>query len=244
VTACGLEGAFDVPPVMHPLNMEVEPTTEEILELMCADGRISWDELKRHEHGHLFEELQVSVGPRQPDCEDRLEVGADDMMRELDAAYTADGAPRAPDYPFLLIGRRAKHVVNGTGQDIEKLARLGPHNPTYLHPVDMSDLNLRDGDIVEVRSAHGAIEGVAQADDSLRRGVVSMTHAFGRNPGDAGDPRRYGANTNQLLSLTAEFDPLTGMPRMGAVPVALTVLEGVGSGPEIGAPKADHLAEA
>src|SRR5262249_37714542 len=175
-----------------------------------------------------------------------LDVGADEMMRQLAATYTAEGAPQSlpPDYPYLLIGRRAKHVVNGTGQDVEKLARLGPHNPTFLHPDDMSQLHLHGGDIVEVRAAHGPIEGVAQADDSLRRGVISMTHAFGRKPGDPRDPRLYGANTNELLSLTAEFDALTGMPRMGAVPVALTVLEGVGSRPEIPAPKAGHLAGA
>jgi anaerobic selenocysteine-containing dehydrogenase len=221
--------------------MEVEPTTEEILELMGADGRISWDELKSHPHGHLYRDLQMKVGPRQPDCDQHLEVGADEMMGELAASYMADGASRrrsaSADYPFMFIGRRAKHVVNGTGQDIEKLARLGPYNPAFLHPADMSELDLSDGDIVEIRSAHGAIEGVAQADDTIRRGVISMTHAFGRNPAELRDPRRYGANTNELLSLAAEFDPLTGMPRMGAVPVGVTVLERAGVPP--GAPLAE-----
>jgi anaerobic selenocysteine-containing dehydrogenase len=204
--------------------MEKEPTTEEILALMCADGRISWDDLKSHEHGHLYQDLRVTVGPREPGCDEHLEVGAEEMMREL----TANDAPFrsvSPDYPFLFIGRRAKHVVNGTGQDIEKLARIGPNNPAFMHPADMSELGVGDGDIVKVRSAHGAIEAVAEADESLRRGVISMTHAFGRNPGDPGDPRRYGANTNALLSLTSEFDSITGMPRMGAVPVSVTVLE-------------------
>jgi anaerobic selenocysteine-containing dehydrogenase len=247
VTACGLEGAFDVPPVVHPLNMEVEPTTDQILELMGTDGRISWEELKDHPHGHLYEDLRVQVGPRQPDCDQHLEVGAEEMMDELAANYAADGALRprsaSPEYPFLFIGRRAKHVVNGTGQDIEKLARLGPYNPAFLHPADMSELDLGDGDIVEIRSAHGAIEGVAQADDSLRRGVISMTHAFGRNPDDLRDPRRYGANTNELLSLTAEFDAFTGMPRMGAVPVGVTVLERERVAPGVRTAEAAHPAE-
>jgi anaerobic selenocysteine-containing dehydrogenase len=224
VTACGLEGAFDVPPVVHLLNMEKEPTTDEILALMCADGRISWDDLKSHEHGHLYEDLQVTVGPREPGCVDHLEVGAEEMMRELTANYVPTRFV-STDYAFLFIGRRAKHVVNGTGQDVEKLARIGPNNPAFMHPADMSELGLGDGDLVEVRSAHGAIEAVAEADESLRRGVISMTHAFGRNPDDPGDPRRYGANTNELLSLTAEFDSITGMPRMGAVPVSVTVVE-------------------
>ena len=54
----------------------------------------------------------------------------------------------------------------------------------------------------------------AAPDPSLRRGVISMTHAFGQNPADEPDPVRFGVNTNQLLSISAEFDGITGMPRM------------------------------
>ena len=49
-----------------------------------------------------------------------------------------------------------------------------------------------------------------------------MSHGFGGSPVDAEDPVGRGANTNRLLSLTAEYDRYTGMPRMGSVPVAIT----------------------
>ena len=52
-----------------------------------------------------------------------------------------------------------------------------------------------------------------------------MTHAFGQNPADKQDPVRFGVNTNQLLSISEEFDSITGMPRMGAVPVRVTRLD-------------------
>ena len=80
--------------------------------------------------------------------------------------------------------------------------------------------------LVEIRSEHGEITGVAESDPTLRRGLVSMTHGFGCNPGEPEDPRRDGANTNRLLRADVEFDPISGIPRMGAVPVALRPLPG------------------
>jgi anaerobic selenocysteine-containing dehydrogenase len=146
------------------------------------------------------------------------------MMQSLDQHYAAGRTGAAPtrEYPLVFIGRRAKHVVNGTGQDIERLRREGTYNPVFMNPSDMAKLDLTDGQGVEVRSAHGAIQGFVERDEGLRAGVVSISHAFGRNPEDPQDPQNFGANTNQLLSLSAEYDPITGMPRMGAVPVAIT----------------------
>jgi anaerobic selenocysteine-containing dehydrogenase len=206
--------------------MKKEPTTEEILAIMCSDGRISFSELTTDTHGHVYEDLRMTVGKRDPSCDQHLEVGAEPMMAELADNYrrydSAAIAALHEDYPFLLIGRRDKGFVNGTGQDIEKLTRARSYNPAYLHPDDMDDLGVIEGQLVEVRSPYGQVEGVAARDPSLRRGVVAMTHAFGQNPADEQDPVRYGVNTNQLLSISDEFDGITGMPRMGAVPVSLT----------------------
>ena len=64
---------------------------------------------------------------------------------------------------------------------------------------------------MEIRSAHDAIIGVVEADSDLRRGVVSMSHGFGGNPGETEDPRADGANTNRLLRSDVDYDPITGM---------------------------------
>jgi anaerobic selenocysteine-containing dehydrogenase len=207
----------------------MEPTTEEILEIMCSDGRMSFSELTTDTHGHVYDDLRMTVGKRAPTCDQHLEVGAQPMMAELADNYrrydSAAFAARQEDYPFLLIGRRDKGFVNGTGQDIEKLTRARGYNPVYIHPDDMDHLDVNEGQMVEIRSPYGRVEGVAARDPSLRRGVISMTHAFGQNPADEPDPVRFGVNTNQLLSISAEFDGITGMPRMGALPVSVTTVE-------------------
>jgi hypothetical protein len=77
--------------------------------------------------------------------------------------------------------------------------------------------------VVEIRSGYDAIVGIVDADADLRPGVVSMSHGFGANPGEPEDPRRDGASTNRLLRVE-DCDPITGMPRMGAVPVSVTAV--------------------
>jgi anaerobic selenocysteine-containing dehydrogenase len=84
------------------------------------------------------------------------------------------------------------------------------------------ELGLTSGDVVEIRSPHGTVVGVVESDGDLRRGVVAMSHGFGRNPGEAEDPHHDGANTNRLFRTDVDEDPITGMPRMGALPVTLS----------------------
>jgi anaerobic selenocysteine-containing dehydrogenase len=91
-----------------------------------------------------------------------------------------------------------------------------------MHPDDLARLTLAPGDMVEIRSRHGRITGFVEADASLRPGVVAMTHGFGARFGRPYDPRRDGANVNQLLSWADDQDPYHGMPRMSAVPVAVS----------------------
>ena len=48
----------------------------------------------------------------------------------------------------------------------------------------MADLELADGDLTRITSAHGQIVAVIEGEEALRPGVVSMAHGFGRNPGE------------------------------------------------------------
>jgi anaerobic selenocysteine-containing dehydrogenase len=95
------------------------------------------------------------------------------------------------------------------------------YNPAFMHPDDLARLGIASGDLVEIRSEYAAITGVAEADPDLRPGIVSMSHNFGGNPGDREDPRIDGANTNRLVRTDIEYDRYTGIPRMGALPVAI-----------------------
>ena len=144
-----------------------------------------------------------------------------------------------PELPFLLVPRRENRVINSTGRTIPGLMRGRTWNPAFLHPSDLAALGLAPGDAVEIRSEHDAVVGIVEADADLRPGVVSMSHGFGANPDEPEDPRADGASTNRLLRTDVGHDPVTGMPRMGALPVAVTPLGAVDAvGASAGAPAA------
>ena len=66
----------------------------------------------------------------------------------------------------------------------------------------------------------------------MRRGVVSITHGFGRLPADQDADvtnESVGANVNMLLSRTVDLQSISAMPRMSAVPVTITAAQAGGS---------------
>ncbi len=215
-------GHLEAPIDVIPLDMEREPTTDELLELMCRGSNIPLAEVKAQAHGHVFEQLlDLRVGPRDPDCEARLDIGNDYMLTELRSFLDRERVEVGPERPYLLIPRRENRVINSFGRSLPGLMRGRRYNPAFMHPDDLAQLGLSAGDLVSIRSEHDAVTGVVEADPDLRRGLVSMSHGFGANPDDEEDPRVDGANTNRLLRTDVEFDRVTGIPRMGALPVAV-----------------------
>ena len=49
--------------------------------------------------------------------------------------------------------------------------------------------------------------------------------ARGSDPDDDDLFRVLGANTGRLIPVDLDYDPVSGIPRMGALPVAITQLE-------------------
>jgi anaerobic selenocysteine-containing dehydrogenase len=225
VTFFGWGRHVESPPGIVDLDMQAQLTTDDIYELITRGSRISLDEVKKHPHGRIFEEVQETVHERAADCDIRLDVGNADMLRSL-AEVAADGfeAPAVDvDHPYRLVSRRANNFVNSSGRSIRKLTGDKPYNPAFLHPDDLAALKVRSGDLVRIRSRHDEIVAVVEADDALRPGVVSISHCFGGNPSedDGERVREIGSNTSRLLRVDDAYDPITGIPRMAALPVAI-----------------------
>jgi anaerobic selenocysteine-containing dehydrogenase len=214
---------LESPPVITKLDMTRRPSTDELYGLLTAGSRVPLDSVKRHPHGHVFDEVRDVVHPRDPACDARLELGNAEMLGELTQIAAEDWASRqtTPALPFRLVPRRSNQFVNSTGQSLAGLTRGKPWNPAFLHPDDLSALGLATGELARIRSRHDEIVGIVEADATLRRGVVAMTHGFGMLPSESADPRAVGANTGRLLRADDEYDPVSGIPRMGALPVAI-----------------------
>jgi anaerobic selenocysteine-containing dehydrogenase len=198
------------------------PTTDELYEMLFPGTRVPLDEVKRHEHGHVFDEgPPVYVEPRAEDCDLRLQL-ADPLVLEALRALAADDATEiSGEYPFRLISRRMKNAKNSSGLDVDALFPTRSINPAFMNPSDLAELDLTDGNEVRIRSERSWIPAVVASDDTVPSGVVSMSHAWGDGPDRDDEFREIGSCTSRLIDNERWFDPVTGMPVMTAIPVAV-----------------------
>src|SRR3546814_17042840 len=82
----------------------------------------------------------------------------------------------------------------------------------------MAERGLVNGDWIEIASDNGTIDAMVEADETIRPGVVSMSHGFGGLPED-GDYLTKGASANLLISTERDRQAINGMPRLSGIPV-------------------------
>jgi anaerobic selenocysteine-containing dehydrogenase len=229
---------FPIPgvrPVRTALDMERAPSSDELLDLLTADARIPLAVVRAERGPGLFPGDPVRVEATRADEDTaRLEVGDATMMAELDGraeALEADptAALLAPVDGYRLIPRRMAHAFNSMGTDHPVLRKRYGTNPAFLNPQDLEALGVERGDRLRIASAHGEIEVIAWPDPGLRRGLVSISHAWGGEPEAVDQPMKHGAHVGRLISVEQDFDPYSGIPWMSGFPVSVRA---AGAGPE------------
>ncbi|MEU8007878.1 bifunctional nitrate reductase/sulfite reductase flavoprotein subunit alpha [Catellatospora sp. NPDC049111] len=119
------------------------------------------------------------------------------------------------DYPFVLNTGRLQHqwhTLTKTGK-VAKLGRLNPAPFLELHPADAADLDVHDGDLVEVASRRG-------------RAVLPAVVTERVLPGSCFAPFHWNDLYGEYLSVNAvtsdAVDPLSFQPELKVCAVALT----------------------
>lgn len=217
---------LDIDPNRGPmLDMEHEPTNDELLELLSEKSVVSLAEVKQHPDGKVFDQARTTIKPRAADCKAYFQLADPYIVEQLGVVRSESIDARrglTEEFPFSLISVRIQNTTCA-GYRPKGLLKQ-PYNPLSLHPKDLEALGIEEGDLVKIRSRHGSIVGVAGIDKCLRPGTASMCHGFGKIPGEPSDPRVDGANVNHLLSWTDDYDPHHGQPRMSALPVGIAKL--------------------
>ena len=121
---------------------------------------------------------------------------------------------RVPVHPGA--GERRSYNANQIYRD-PAWRKVDPHGALRIHPEDAAALGLHEGGSALCTSAHGEIAVVAEFDDGLRRGMVSLPHGYGQRFRDSAP---IGPELNRLTG-AAHCDPLSRTPYHKHVPVRL-----------------------
>ncbi len=211
-----------------PIDMQHKPTKYELLSQITQGSRVPLAEIRAREGGHIYDVPDVIVQPADPGTAQRLELTPEGLAGELDAAFADLDASVSGDFPLRLISRRMKNTYNSTGPELSLLGEKGTTNPAFMHPRELAERDIADGEVIEVVSQHGRIPAVAAAADDIKPGVVSMSHCWGGSPdpgaGTDGRVREIGSNTNRLIDNLAGGEKYSGMPRQSCIPITIRKL--------------------
>jgi anaerobic selenocysteine-containing dehydrogenase len=170
------------------------------------------------------------VSAADPECTARFTLAPDDIAHELaEVRHETDGAAAVSEqwteFPFRLVSRRLKHVLNSLGTELPGLAAKGTTNNAYMNPDDMRELGVSEGGLIEITSPRASLHAVVAEAPDVRRGVVSMAHSWGGSSLTDEKVRDIGSPTNRLVSVDQGYDRVTGMVVQSAIPVRIAVLE-------------------
>jgi anaerobic selenocysteine-containing dehydrogenase len=207
------------------VDMSRPPTADELLAIAARHAPVPFSEIQRHESG-----LAISVEPQyaergDPGPHDRFTLLPDDVFFEMEKLAGENFAlpkilPNGQPATFRTAVRRHRDRFNSTGGFLSALRKRIPYNTALMNPDDLAALGIPAGDFVTVTSDAGAIRLIAEADHTIRRGVVSILHGFGDLP-DQSDYLKRGVSPNLLISTDRDRETINAMPRMTAIPVAI-----------------------
>jgi anaerobic selenocysteine-containing dehydrogenase len=217
-------------------------TADDVLDLIYAKGKVSLADLRERyaaaQRGELdtpailLPELAQVVQEGDAGATARFQLTPDGIVAEL-ADVLAEGTGAAiidgfddAQFPFRLSSRRLLSVFNSSGREIDALREKAGTSYAHVHPDDLVALGIADGSYVEISSPRGSVRTLVKAAPDVRRGAISMAHAWGGLPDDvsAANADSFGDTTAALIDAASGYDPFTAMPVQSAIPVRLAAV--------------------
>ncbi|MDB5885892.1 MAG: hypothetical protein JWR74_2063 [Polaromonas sp.] len=208
-----------------PLALDRLPTSEELLARGLHKTRLTLEAIQQSP-GLIWDgrNRPAIVQPARPQA-GRFAVAPPDVVAELGEVAAEPLAHLKADETaktaFHLIVRRMRDVNGSIGMESESIRQRNPYNPLHMNPADLERMGLATDQKVHVRAQYGAIVGIVRPDATLRGGVVSMSHNWGRADNEPDSYERHGASTNLLVRNDRVFEAINAMPRMSAIPVTI-----------------------
>lgn len=192
-----------------------------------AEQGLSLEQLQQHPSG-------IDLGTLQPQLPGRLQTRdklihcntpepLSDLARlrnEFPEAAAPEGKENTPR-PLKLIGRRHVRSNNSWMHNYHRLMKGKNRCTLLMHPEDLQQRGISQGDEVDIRSRVGTVRVMVEASTEMMPGVVSLPHGFGHNrEGIRMDiaKQHAGVSCNDITDHLA-LDELSGNAAVNGVPV-------------------------
>jgi anaerobic selenocysteine-containing dehydrogenase len=188
---------------------------EELFEKMLASR--SGFVFTEHEHDEVFQLVKHKDGKIHLAVPEML-----DWLARLDPATE----PVDPAYPFTLVaGQRRMHNANQIFRS-PAWRKTDPDGALRIHPDDLADLGGSNGGWMAVSTRTGRIVCRAEADPSMRRGLVALPHGYGQSYPDGAGGRVIDGPRLNLITAGDDCDPIAATPYHKNVAVHLAPVAG------------------
>jgi anaerobic selenocysteine-containing dehydrogenase len=213
-----------------PFDAADAPDPWSRIDHMLRGRGLTLEALREMQHGAVFEdglEAGAFFDEHMQTPDRRVECCPPGFAAALERAEAIFGELAVEGASHLkLITRRDPFMHNSWYANLPAMKRgARDRNRLAVHPDELRARGVADGARVRLWNEHGAIEVEVEADDTLMRGVVALTHGWGnqRTPGMRVAQRTPGVNANALLPAGPDsFEPLSNQAFMTGVPVSLT----------------------
>jgi anaerobic selenocysteine-containing dehydrogenase len=209
------------------MAIDTKPADTDIIALMFP--RTAMDLADRWGRGGVVAPMvALTVQPARDGAESRFTLAPNDIvgeLAELAGEESTMGTMAGYDpaiHRYRLVSRRDQQTLNSLGPELARLRQAGgTTNPAWMHPDDVAELGVVDGDLIDIASPRGSVRAVVQSSDAVRRKVISMAHSWGGADLHDERVRLIGTPTNRLVDNLDGADHITGQAVQSAIPVSV-----------------------
>lgn len=172
--------------------------------------------ITQHEHGDSFNLLRTA--------DQKINLDLPEMFEELAGLASADARLTTDEFPYVLsAGERRSFTANTIMRD-PQWRKKDKEGALRLSLGDASELGVETGDRVRITTASGSAVAVAEVNDTMQAGHISLPNGLGLGYSPAGgEPELTGVAPNELTSSDWR-DPIAGTPWHKHVPARLEVV--------------------
>ncbi|MET0378116.1 MAG: molybdopterin-dependent oxidoreductase [Spongiibacteraceae bacterium] len=198
--------------------------------LLGLDGKVTYDEIRRAEHGLFFGERTLGhlwnyfsqYGGAVNVCPADLSAH---LLEEL-ASFAS--APETNSHNYQIISRRRNGMMNGWLA--ETAGAVSPDNTPDTIEINCEDAvteGIVTDALIRVESAIGSLDARALISEQVRAGTVVLVQGWGTglyDPMSGEEVFRRGNERNKLVS-DLDLDPFSGVARLNGTRVSLTRID-------------------